>query len=138
MLEPLRTQNGVVSQVAITRWANYRASSAAPCWSASVSPLNRAAAGAIPNWKHPYRNAFQRDRDRIVHARAFRRLERRRRFLRRASPITSAQPADAHHRVSQIARTVASVLAGSMKISPKRCRGSRHRPSSFGHAGRMN
>jgi dGTPase len=25
--------------------------------------------------QHPYRNDFQRDRDRVVHARAFRRLE---------------------------------------------------------------
>ena len=28
-----------------------------------------------PEPEHPYRNAFQRDRDRIIHARAFRRLE---------------------------------------------------------------
>src|SRR5690606_38627842 len=29
----------------------------------------------VPEPEHPYRTAFQRDRDRIVHARAFRRLE---------------------------------------------------------------
>ena len=29
----------------------------------------------VPEAEHPYRTAFQRDRDRIVHARAFRRLE---------------------------------------------------------------
>ena len=29
----------------------------------------------FPEAPHPYRTAFQRDRDRIVHARAFRRLE---------------------------------------------------------------
>ena len=28
-----------------------------------------------PEPSHPYRNDFQRDRDRVVHARAFRRLE---------------------------------------------------------------
>ncbi|MGH9570939.1 MAG: deoxyguanosinetriphosphate triphosphohydrolase, partial [Candidatus Angelobacter sp.] len=28
-----------------------------------------------PEPAHPYRNAFQRDRDRVVHSRAFRRLE---------------------------------------------------------------
>ena len=28
-----------------------------------------------PEPDHPYRNVFQRDRDRIIHARAFRRLE---------------------------------------------------------------
>ena len=29
----------------------------------------------VPEVEHAYRTAFQRDRDRIVHARAFRRLE---------------------------------------------------------------
>src|SRR5262249_25047082 len=29
----------------------------------------------VPEPEHPYRSAFQRDRDRIVHSRAFRRLE---------------------------------------------------------------
>ena len=30
---------------------------------------------SYPEPDHPYRNAFQRDRDRVVHSRAFRRLE---------------------------------------------------------------
>ncbi len=29
----------------------------------------------FPEPPHPYRNDFQRDRDRVIHARAFRRLE---------------------------------------------------------------
>src|SRR6516225_5472226 len=29
----------------------------------------------VPETDHPYRTAFQRDRDRVVHSRAFRRLE---------------------------------------------------------------
>jgi len=28
-----------------------------------------------PELRHPYRNDFQRDRDRVIHTRAFRRLE---------------------------------------------------------------
>jgi len=39
-------------------------------------PLGR----RYPEPDHPYRNAFQRDRDRIIHARAFRRLEATREF----------------------------------------------------------
>ena len=35
--------------------------------------------------QHPYRNDFQRDRDRVVHARAFRRLEQLQVFTRRYS-----------------------------------------------------
>jgi dGTPase len=63
-----------------------------------------------PEPEHPYRNAFQRDRDRIVHARAFRRLENK-------TQVFSPGISD-HFRnrlthtleVSQIARTVANVL----------------------------
>lgn len=63
-----------------------------------------------PEPEHPYRNAFQRDRDRIIHARAFRRLEAK-------TQVFSAGVSD-HFRnrlthtieVSQISRTLASVL----------------------------
>lgn len=63
-----------------------------------------------PETEHPYRNAFQRDRDRIIHARAFRRLEAK-------TQVFSAGLSD-HFRnrlthtieVSQISRTLASVL----------------------------
>jgi dGTPase len=59
---------------------------------------------------HPYRNIYQRDRDRIVHARAFRRLEHK-------TQVFTAPDSD-HFRnrlthtieVSQIARTVAGAL----------------------------
>jgi dGTPase len=64
-----------------------------------------------PEPDHPYRNAFQRDRDRIIHARAFRRLE--------AKTQVFAPGLSDHFRnrlthtieVSQIARTAASVLS---------------------------
>src|SRR3970040_2449339 len=60
---------------------------------------------------HPYRNDYQRDRDRIVHSRAFRRLESK-------TQVFTTRFSD-HFRnrlthtieVAQIARTVASVLA---------------------------
>jgi len=63
-----------------------------------------------PEIPHPYRNDFQRDRDRVVHARAFRRLENK-------TQVFTAGVSD-HFRnrlthtieVSQIARTVASAL----------------------------
>ncbi len=63
-----------------------------------------------PEPDHPYRNVFQRDRDRVIHARAFRRLEAK-------TQVFSPRVSD-HFRnrlthtieVSQIARTVGSVL----------------------------
>ena len=73
-------------------------------------PVECSGGRRYPEPEHPYRNAFQRDRDRIVHARAFRRLE--------AKTQVFAPDLSDHFRnrlthtieVSQIARTVASVL----------------------------
>ena len=38
-------------------------------------PVAESRGRKYPELDHPYRNPFQRDRDRIIHARAFRRLE---------------------------------------------------------------
>src|SRR5208283_541496 len=64
-----------------------------------------------PEPAHPYRSEYARDRDRIVHARAFRRLEAK-------TQVFTARFSD-HFRnrlthtleVSQIARTVAHAVA---------------------------
>jgi dGTPase len=59
---------------------------------------------------HPYRNDFQRDRDRVVHARAFRRLEDKTQVF--ASGVSDHFRNRLTHtlEVSQIARTVAAAL----------------------------
>jgi dGTPase len=63
-----------------------------------------------PEAPHPYRNDFQRDRDRVVHARAFRRLENKTQVF--APGISDHFRNRLTHtiEVSQIARTVAGVL----------------------------
>ena len=73
-------------------------------------PVERGRGRRYPELPHPYRNPFQRDRDRVVHARAFRRLENK-------TQVFAAGLSD-HFRnrlthtieVSQIARTVAGAL----------------------------
>lgn len=73
-------------------------------------PLAESRGRRYPEQPHVYRNDFQRDRDRIVHARAFRRLEDKTQVF--------SEPNSDHFRnrlthtieVSQIARTVASTL----------------------------
>jgi dGTPase len=73
-------------------------------------PVEQGRGRRYPELPHPYRNEFQRDRDRIVHARAFRRLEDK-------TQVFSPGVSD-HFRnrlthtieVSQIARTVAGTL----------------------------
>ena len=73
-------------------------------------PIEQSRGRRYPELAHPYRNPFQRDRDRVVHARAFRRLENK-------TQVFTAGVSD-HFRnrlthsieVSQIARTIANVL----------------------------
>src|ERR1041385_5695201 len=73
-------------------------------------PPSQSRGRRYPEAEHPYRNAFQRDRDRIIHARAFRRLEAK-------TQVFSPGISD-HFRnrlthtieVAQIARTISNVL----------------------------
>jgi dGTPase len=73
-------------------------------------PLAGSRGRRYPEPEHPYRNLFQRDRSRIIHARAFRRLE--------AKTQVFAPGISDHFRnrlthtieVAQIARTIATVL----------------------------
>src|SRR5271169_2387887 len=63
-----------------------------------------------PEPPHPYRNPFQRDRDRVIHARAFRRLENKTQvFTRRYSDHFRTRLTHTME-VAQISRTVAAAL----------------------------
>src|SRR5438067_8101161 len=63
-----------------------------------------------PEPRHPYRQDFQRDRDRIIHSRAFRRLENKTQvFTRRYSDHFRTRLTHTLE-VAQISRTVAGAL----------------------------
>src|SRR5438309_11792421 len=64
-----------------------------------------------PEPGHPYRNPFQRDRDRIIHARAFRRLENKTHVFTPGISDHFRNRLTHTIEVSQIARTVAAVLS---------------------------
>ena len=63
-----------------------------------------------PEPRHPYRNDFQRDRDRVVHARAFRRLENKTQVFPPGLSDHFRNRLTHTIEVSQIARTVANTL----------------------------
>jgi dGTPase len=73
-------------------------------------PVERTLGRRYPEPPHPYRNEFHRDRDRIVHSRAFRRLENKTQVF--APGISDHFRNRLTHtiEVAQIARTVASTL----------------------------
>jgi dGTPase len=73
-------------------------------------PVERSAGRRFPEPEHPYRNVFQRDRDRIIHARAFRRLEAKTQVFTPGLSDHFRNRLTHTIEVSQIARTAASVL----------------------------
>src|SRR6516165_4454633 len=60
--------------------------------------------------QHPYRNDFQRDRDRVIHARAFRRLEAKTQVFTRRYSDHFRNRLTHTIEVAQIARTIAAQL----------------------------
>ena len=73
-------------------------------------PVERSRGRRYPEPEHPYRNAFQRDRDRIIHARAFRRLEAKTQVFTPGLSDHFRNRLTHTIEVAQIARTVANVL----------------------------
>src|SRR5579872_5099389 len=64
----------------------------------------------FPEPKHPYRNDFQRDRDRVIHSRAFRRLEAKTQVFTRRYSDHFRNRLTHTLEVAQIARTIAAQL----------------------------
>ena len=72
--------------------------------------MERSRGRRYPELPHSYRNEFRRDRDRVVHARAFRRLENKTQVFTPGLSDHFRNRLTHTIEVSQIARTVASVL----------------------------
>jgi len=73
-------------------------------------PVGQSRGRRYPELDHPYRNPFQRDRDRIIHAKAFRRLEAKTQVFTPGLSDHFRNRLTHTIEVSQIARTVSSVL----------------------------
>ena len=73
-------------------------------------PVEASRGRRYPEPEHPYRTAFQRDRDRIVHSRAFRRLEQKTQVFAPALSDHFRNRLTHTIEVAQIARTAANAL----------------------------
>src|SRR5215472_3528367 len=73
-------------------------------------PVAQSRGRRYPEPAHPYRNDFQRDRDRIVHSRAFRRLVAKTQVFTQGMSDHFRNRLTHTIEVAQIARTLASVL----------------------------
>lgn len=95
----------------------------------------RSAGRRYPQPAHPYRNDFQRDRDRIVHARAFRRLEAKTQVFTRRYSDHFRNRLTHTLEVAQIARTVAGALALNTDLAEALALVHDIGHPPFGHAG---
>ena len=89
----------------------------------------------FPEPQHPYRNDFQRDRDRVIHARAFRRLEAKTQVFTRRYSDHFRNRLTHSLEVTQISRTIAGAL--NLNVDLAEALGLVHDIGHppFGHAG---
>jgi dGTPase len=84
---------------------------------------------------HPYRNDFQRDRDRVIHARAFRRLEAKTQVFTRRFSDHFRNRLTHTLEVSQISRTIAGALGLNVDLAEALALVHDIGHPPFGHAG---
>src|SRR5579862_8698618 len=88
-----------------------------------------------PEPPHPYRNDYARDRDRIIHARAFRRLEAKTQVFTRRYSDHFRNRLTHTLEVAQIARTAAGALALNTDLAEALALAHDIGHPPFGHAG---
>jgi dGTPase len=98
-------------------------------------PVERSRGRRYPELAHPYRNEFRRDRDRVVHARAFRRLENKTQVFTPGLSDHFRNRLTHTIEVSQIARTAASVLGLNEDLTEALALAHDIGHPPFGHAG---
>ena len=98
-------------------------------------PLDQTRGRRYPEPSHSYRNEFQRDRDRLVHSRAFRRLENKTQVFAPGLSDHFRNRLTHTIEVSQIARTVAGVLGLDEDLTEALALAHDIGHPPFGHAG---
>lgn len=98
-------------------------------------PAGQSRGRRYPEPPHPYRNPFQRDRDRIVHSRAFRRLEAKTQVFTPGLSDHFRNRLTHTIEVAQIARTVANVLELDEDLTEALALAHDIGHPPFGHAG---
>ena len=88
-----------------------------------------------PEKQHPFRTVFQRDRDRIIHCKSFRRLKHKTQVF--LAPFGDHYRTRLTHtlEVSQIARTIAKALRLNEDLTEAIALGHDFGHTPFGHAG---
>src|SRR6202166_583918 len=97
--------------------------------------VERSGGRRFPEPPHPYRNDFQRDRDRVIHARAFRRLEAKTQVFTRRYSDHFRNRLTHTLEVSQVSRTIAGALGLNVDLTEALALVHDIGHPPFGHAG---
>ena len=97
--------------------------------------VNHSRGRRFPEAPHPYRNDFQRDRDRVIHARAFRRLEAKTQVFTRRYSDHFRNRLTHTLEVTQISRTIAGALGLNADLAEALALVHDIGHPPFGHAG---
>jgi len=89
----------------------------------------------FPEDAHPYRSAFERDRDRIIHSEAFRRLEGKTQVFTPGINDNYRNRLTHSLEVAQIGRTIAKAMRLNESLTEAVCLGHDLGHSPFGHGG---
>ncbi len=100
-------------------------------------PVERSRGRRYPEPSHPFRNDFQRDRDRVVHARAFRRLEDKTQVFAPALSDHFRNRLTHTIEVAQIARTAAGALGLNQDLTEALALAHDIGHPPFAHAGEL-
>jgi dGTPase len=97
--------------------------------------VERSRGRRFPEPQHPYRNDFQRDRDRVIHARAFRRLEAKTQVFTRRYSDHFRNRLTHTLEVAQVSRTIAGALGLNVDLAEALALVHDIGHPPFGHAG---
>ncbi len=106
-----------------------------PMLAAHAVHVERSRGRRFPESQHPYRNDFQRDRDRVIHARAFRRLEAKTQVFTRRYSDHFRNRLTHTLEVTQISRTIAGALGLNVDLAEALALVHDLGHPPFGHAG---
>lgn len=131
IISSLETRNSVISQLNIRQLSEEKEESLSPCAVKSKRSKGR----LKPEAPCPIRTVFQRDRDRIIHSKAFRRLKHKTQVF--IVPLGDHYVTRLTHtlEVSQIARTISRALNLNEDLTEAIALGHDLGHTPFGHVG---
>jgi dGTPase len=128
-------RNHSITKLHNYQYPHFRLCYSSPMLAAYAVHVSQSRGRRSPEPQHPYRNDFQRDRDRVIHARAFRRLEAKTQVFTRRYSDHFRNRLTHTLEVSQVSRTLAGALGLNVDLTEALALVHDIGHPPFGHAG---